>query len=253
METELPPGYRIKRLDDTVSTNADALGAARAGEASGLWIIARRQSGGRGSRGRDWVSQEGNLFASLLLRDPAPDNVLAELTFVASLSVREALARIAARQGVSRTIALKWPNDVLISGRKVSGILLESHEVGGSRVVVAGIGVNCNSHPSDTLHRASDLAAEGIIAAPEEALLEIARSFANYLAVWNRGAGFQGIRQAWLDEATGVGERIYVRMPGRQLTGTFEDLGPDGNLILTLDDGSTVHVSAADIFFANQP
>ena len=101
MGSELPDGYRIKRLDDTVSTNADCLDAARSGEASGLWVIARRQSGGRGSRGRSWVSQEGNLFASLMLRDPAPAGVIAELTFVASLAVRDALARLAQRQGVN--------------------------------------------------------------------------------------------------------------------------------------------------------
>lgn len=252
MQSELPPGYRIRWLDETGSTNTDALKAAEAGEASGLWIAAKRQTGGRGSRGREWVSLEGNLLASLLLRDPGPDNVLAELTFVVALAVREALANIAARQGVSRTISLKWPNDVLVSGRKVCGILLESHMAGGSRAVIAGIGVNCSSHPSDTLHRAGDLAAEGIAATPQEVLLEISRSFSNYLTIWNRGAGFQAIRQAWLDEATGIGERIHVRMPGRQLTGTFEDIAQDGNLILTLDDGSTVRLSAADIFFANQ-
>jgi BirA family transcriptional regulator, biotin operon repressor / biotin---[acetyl-CoA-carboxylase] ligase len=102
------------------------------------------------------------------------------------------------------------------------------------------------------MHRAGDLAAEGIMAGPQEVLLEIARSFSNYLTIWNKGAGFQAIRKAWLDEATGVGERIHVRMPGRQLTGVFEDLAQDGNLVLTLDDGSTVLLSAADIFFANQ-
>jgi BirA family transcriptional regulator, biotin operon repressor / biotin---[acetyl-CoA-carboxylase] ligase len=248
----LPAGYRIKRLDDTVSTNADCLEAAQAGEASGLWIVARRQSGGRGSRGRSWVSQEGNLFASLMLRNPAPANVFAELTFVVSLAVREALAKLAQRQGVSRTIALKWPNDVLVSGRKVSGILLESHEAGGDRVVIVGIGVNCNSHPDETLHRATDLAAEGIHASADDVLVEISASLSNYLAIWNRGEGFEAIRQAWMNEATGIGQRIYVKMPGRELTGTFEDLAPDGNLVLTLDDGSAVRLSAADIFFANQ-
>jgi BirA family transcriptional regulator, biotin operon repressor / biotin---[acetyl-CoA-carboxylase] ligase len=250
--SDLPDGYRIKRLDDTVSTNADCLEAAKAGEASGLWIMARRQSGGRGSRGRSWVSQEGNLFASLMLREPAPANVFAELTFVASLAVRDAIARLARQQGVSRTVALKWPNDVLVSGRKISGILLESHEAGGERVVIIGIGVNCISHPEETLLRATDLAAEGIQAGTEEVLVEISASLSNYLTTWNRGEGFEAIRQAWLDEATGIGQRIYVKMPGRELTGTFEDLAPDGNLVLTLDDGSAVRLSAADIFFANQ-
>jgi BirA family biotin operon repressor/biotin-[acetyl-CoA-carboxylase] ligase len=252
VDSDLPDGYRIRRLDDTVSTNADALEAARAGEASGLWIIARRQTGGRGSRGRSWVSQEGNLFASLMLRDPAPSSVTAELTFVASLAVREALAALAQKQGLHRTIALKWPNDVLVSGRKISGILLESHEVDGERVVIIGIGVNCNSHPDETLHRATDLAAEGVEASAEQVLVEISASLSNYLATWDRGAGFEAIRQAWMNEATGIGQRIYVKMPGRELTGTFEDLAADGNLVLTLDDGSAVRLSAADIFFANQ-
>ncbi len=145
------------------------------------------------------MSQEGNLFASLMLRNPAPANVFAELTFVVSLAVREALAKLAQRQGVSRTIALKWPNDVLVSGRKVSGILLESHEAGGDRVVIVGIGVNCNSHPDETLHRATDLAAEGIHASADDVLVEISASLSNYLAIWNRGEGFEAIR-AGVDE-----------------------------------------------------
>lgn len=252
METVFPNGYRHTRLDETGSTNADALAAANRGEAGGLWISARRQTAGKGSRGRSWVSQEGNLFASLLLLDPAPERALAELTFVAALAVRDALAKIFLAQKRMPLILLKWPNDILVAGKKISGILLESHNVAAGKAVVIGIGVNCAAHPADALHKASDLAAEGISASAETVLAAIAGEMAARLEEWDRGAGFGAIRQAWLAEAAGLGERIYVKLPGRELAGVFEGLADDGNLMLALDDGSTVRLSTADIFFSNR-
>lgn len=250
---QLPPGYRLEVLEETTSTNTEALEAAKRGEAGGLWIMARRQTAGRGSRGRDWVSLEGNLFASLLLDDPAPLRRLPELTFVTSLAVRNALARIASDRHAKRDISLKWPNDILCGGRKVSGILLENHElVERGRVVIAGIGVNVASHPEDTLHKAGNLAEEGIRTDANEVLVTIADEFAQVLARWDRGAGFEAIRSEWLSQASGIGERIFVRLPNRQLSGVFEDLDEDGMLCLLLDDGSTVKLSVADVFLMNK-
>lgn len=248
----LPKGYRLLRLEQTGSTNADALEAGLRGEAGGLWIVADRQNAGKGSRGREWVSQQGNLFASLLMRDPAPAINLPQLTFVAALAVRQAMANMAVAQGLVRTITLKWPNDILVQGGKASGILLESRNGDTGCLVVVGVGVNCVSHPQDTMHRATDLASEGIVAQPVALLGEIAACMADWLAAWDAGNGFAAVRNAWLAQATGVGQRIHVRLPDRELSGSFAELANDGNLIMLLDDGSRVRISTADIFFTNQ-
>lgn len=244
----LPAGYRLIELEETVSTNTFCLEAAQSGDPGNLWVRADRQAAGRGSRGRPWVSETGNLFASLLLVDPAPREALPNLTFVAALAVREAIAELAAAHRQIRDIALKWPNDVLISGRKVSGILLESHTLGDRAATIIGIGVNCSNHPQDVLHRATDLASEGILAPPRDLLEVLASKMDAWLTRWERGTRFHEIRRSWLEQASGLGNRIYVRLPGRELSGTFQDIDADGYLILSLDDGSEVRISAADVF-----
>src|ERR1043166_8409052 len=116
-------GARLLSLDEVGSTNAEAFARARAGERGPLWITARRQTAGRGRRGRAWVSEPGTLYASLLLTDPAPPQRAAELSLVAALAVHDALAERAAVLGPRLT--LKWPNDVLCDGAKLAGILVE--------------------------------------------------------------------------------------------------------------------------------
>jgi BirA family transcriptional regulator, biotin operon repressor / biotin---[acetyl-CoA-carboxylase] ligase len=252
VDIQLPHGFRLLRLEETTSTNTAALDAARAGEASGLWVMARRQTGGRGSRGRNWVSIEGNLLASLMLRDPGPVARLPELTFVTALSVRDAIAAFARSAGIDVPVTLKWPNDILVGGRKASGILLESHALVLRRAVIIGIGVNCVGHPQDTLHPATDLAQEGMTVTADALLSAIAANLAARLDAWMNGEPFSAIRQEWLSHAQGVGERIRVRLPDREFSGIFEDFAEDGQLVMRLDDRATVRLSAADIFFANQ-
>ena len=242
-------------MEETASTNSDCLVAAQAGDPGKLWIRASRQTAGKGSRGRDWVSVDGNLYASLLLIDPGPREKLAGLTFVTALAVREAIAELARDLNALRDISLKWPNDVLVSGKKVSGILLECHEIDGKTVVIAGIGVNCANHPPETLHRATDLVSEGLAVSPDALFERVARHLDQLLVQWDCGEGFSVIREKWLAEASGLGERIYVKMPGREVSGIFETIDPDGYMELELDDGSVVRISVGDIFFnqANQP
>jgi BirA family biotin operon repressor/biotin-[acetyl-CoA-carboxylase] ligase len=252
VDIAFPPGYRLLRIEETTSTNTAALEAARAGEPSGLWIMARRQTGGRGSRGRSWVSIEGNLLASLMLIDPGAAARLPELTFVTALSVRDAIAASAKAARVDAPVTLKWPNDILVGGHKASGILLESHALASGRAVIIGIGVNCVGHPQDTLHPATNLAQEGMTVTADELLSAIAANLATRLDAWMNGEPFSAIRQEWLSHAQGVGERIRVRLPDREFSGIFEDFAEDGQLVMRLDDRATVRLSAADIFFANQ-
>src|SRR3974390_3115925 len=157
-------GVALIACDIVGSTNEEALRRARAGEAGPLWITARTQTAGRGRRGRAWVSEPGNLFATLLLTDPAPPESTPQLSFVAALAVPDALVALA--PALAARLALKWPNDVLCDGAKVAGILIEAE---GTRplVVAVGIGVNCRHHPAGTDHPATDLPAAGVALTPE--------------------------------------------------------------------------------------
>ena len=159
MVITLPGGYRHQAFTDVSSTNTLCLEAAQNGDQGGLWITAERQVQGRGSRGRQWVSEPGNLYASLLLRAPGPDEKLHTLTFAASLAIRDAIYTLP--DANSADVELKWPNDVLLNGRKTSGILLESHYVNEARFVIIGIGVNIRHFPSETLHPATSLKEAG--------------------------------------------------------------------------------------------
>ena len=133
-------------IHDTLgSTNAEALARARAGERGPLWITAARQTAGRGRRGNVWTSEPGNLYASLLLTDAAPAAHLPELCFVVALAVRDAVGTAA--PSLSPKLRLKWPNDLLLDGAKLAGILIEAESVGGKTATVAGIGINCAHHP----------------------------------------------------------------------------------------------------------
>lgn len=249
MTASLPTGYRVVELAQTHSTNSACLEAARRKEGGGLWIMARKQTGGRGSRGRNWESEEGNFFASLLLDTNAPHALLSQLTFVCAIAVRGAIAQFTGDGDQAPRLSLKWPNDVLIEDRKVSGILLESHEFEGRRIVIIGVGVNCVSHPGETSFPATDLAENGVFADPGDFLPVLTQHLDHWLRLWNDGKGFAAIREQWLAFAKGVGNDIEVRLSGRSLEGVFEALDEHGHLILRHRNGHTETISTADIFF----
>jgi len=240
-------GARLVSLDAVGSTNAEAFARARAGERGPLWITARRQTAGRGRRGRAWVSEPGNLYASLLLTDPAPPQRAAELSLVAALAVHDALVECAAMLGPR--LKLKWPNDVLCDGAKLAGILVEGESLPGrALVVVVGIGVNCAHHPADAAYPATNLAVAGALVTPESLAQALVRAMPGRLAEWNRGENFAAIRAAWLRRAAGLGAPARVRLPERELEGTAETLDETGRLVLRLADGRLERIAAGDMF-----
>ncbi len=240
-------GARIVVHDAIGSTNAEALALARAGERGPLWVVARRQTAGRGRRGRTWVSEPGNLYASLLLSDAAPTERAAELSFVAALAVHDAAAgRI---PGLAKRIALKWPNDGLIDGCKFAGILIE----GEGASIVIGVGVNCTHHPVGTEFPATDLAAAGLRASPESIFAALSAAMLARIAQWDRGAGFASIRSDWLARAAGVGKPIRVAQAEGAAAGRFESIDEHGRLILRLPDGATQTITAGDVFLGARP
>ena len=242
-----PLDARLISLDEVGSTNADAFARARGGERGPLWITARRQTAGRGRRGRVWVSEPGNLYASLLLTDPAPPQRAAELSLVAALALHDALAE---RAGVlGPRLKLKWPNDVLCDGAKLAGILVEGEGLPGRPLaVVIGVGVNCAHHPADTSYPATNLAAAGAIVAPETLAQALIGTMAGRLAEWDRGENFAAIRAAWLKRAAGLGAPVRVRLPEREVDGVAETLDETGRLVLRLADGSREHIAAGELF-----
>jgi BirA family transcriptional regulator, biotin operon repressor / biotin---[acetyl-CoA-carboxylase] ligase len=249
MAIQLPDGFRFRRYEVVDSTNSKALEAARDGEENGLWIVARHQTAGRGSRGRTWIGQDGNLFSSLLLVEPAEVGILGELTFVFALAVRDTLFELFLERGLQAAIFLKWPNDVLVDGEKISGILLESHEIARRRILIAGIGINCAGHPENVTWPATDLRASGVEITSDALFVRLSGHVARRLMIWDRGKGFAGIRSEWLASAVGVGEAIRAQLPGGTFEGIFEDIDDAGKLLLRTENGSRVALSSADIFF----
>jgi BirA family transcriptional regulator, biotin operon repressor / biotin---[acetyl-CoA-carboxylase] ligase len=208
-----------------------------------LWITARVQTAGRGRRGRAWVSAPGNLFATLLLTDPASPERAAQLSFVAALAVHDAI--VALTPALAPRLALKWPNDLLCAGAKLAGILIEAE---GTRplVLAVGIGVNCRHHPAEAEFPATDLAAAGA-AVSAEALFEVlSGTMARRLAEWQ--SGFTVIRAAWLERADTLGGELKVRLGGRELRGRFETLDEAGRLVLRLPDGGRETIAAGEVF-----
>jgi BirA family biotin operon repressor/biotin-[acetyl-CoA-carboxylase] ligase len=231
-------------LDQAGSTNAEALARARAGERGPLWITAATQTAGRGRGGRAWVSPPGNFYGTLLLTEPCEIAHAPQLAFVAGLALYDAVANCAPQ--VVPNLALKWPNDLLLGGAKLAGILIES-ELAPVLTLAIGIGVNCAAHPEDTPYPATDLAAAGANVAPATLFASLASAMQRRLDQWSSGSRFAAIRSDWLARAAGLGQPITVRLPGRTFTGSFEGLDEAGRLLVT-QDGETSVITAGEVF-----
>lgn len=232
------------------STNDAALAAARAGDAGNLWIVAKSQTQGRGRQGRQWSSPPGNLYTSLLLFDPSASARAPELGFVVGVALAHALRRLAANDSRLR---IKWPNDILLDGAKLAGILLESVRLGNGRLAcVIGIGVNCLWSPRDLPYRTaalSDILAMPVM--PDDVLFALSAELIEWLDVWAAGAGFAQIRAAWLSLAAGLGGPVKVAMPNRQIEGTFRTIDEGGRLLVDTATGPVL-VEAGDVFFVER-
>lgn len=221
----------VGSTNDWLMARADAL-------PDGHWVIADRQTAGRGRRGRVWNDGAGNFMGSVLVKADGP---VQQLSFVTALALHDALAELT---GAPERLALKWPNDVLLDGLKCSGILLERQ--GGALVI--GIGVNLAHHPDGTERPATSLAAAGVPVCSPRALLDmLAPAFARWRTIW-QAEGFAPVRTAWLARASGVGGRIVARLGNETPEGRFAGLADDGALLLQLDDGSTRAIHAGDVF-----
>ncbi len=222
----------------------------RAGTFGPCWIRAREQTAGRGRQGREWASPPGNLHATALFPLAGGyDNALM-VPFIAALAVAETADALAP----GCRALLKWPNDVRVEGRKLSGILVETGAQGEAVWVAAGIGLNVAGTPATAGQAAISIAELRGDAAVDagHAMAVLARRFAVRMAAI--GGGFASVRTAWLARAEGLGETIRVRsgQGDTYQTGRFEDMAGDGSLILRLPDGSVQTIRAGDVELVRQ-
>ncbi|UTP37670.1 biotin--[acetyl-CoA-carboxylase] ligase [Phenylobacterium sp. LH3H17] len=237
----------IEAYDELDSTNAEARRRAEAGEGGPVWITALTQTAGRGRRGRSWQTASGNLAATLLLTTDKPAGEAAQISFVAALAAAD-LAETCLGPGAAQ---LKWPNDVLVHGRKAVGILVESG-VGpdGLLWLAVGIGINLAHAPQDVERPATSFAEHMTVPppAPLDALEVLATRFEHWRAAWTR-EGFAPIATGWTAKAHGLGEACEARLPNQTIRGVALGLDSDGALRLKLDDGAILRITAGDVFF----
>ena len=228
----------IQTLAETGSTNADLAARLRAGEVvvEGDWLVADRQTAGKGRQGREWFDGAGNFMGSTVVHlrfgDPEP----ASLALLAGLAVH---AAVAPHLGEGIAATLKWPNDLLIGRAKLAGILLE--RVGDS--VIIGVGVNLAQAPA--VEDRETIALQGVDR--DAFAAEFASVFGEELERW-RNFGLAPITQRWLAAAHPVGTPLTVGEPGEEtLAGTFAGLAEDGALLLRLADGQTRAIHAGEV------
>ena len=244
-----PAGYERVILTETDSTMAEA--ARRAPKTNApTWILAEHQTAAKGRRGRAWVHPKGNFAATLLLRPTEPPEIIALRSFVAALALADAFDVLT---GQPEAFSLKWPNDVLLNGAKVAGILLEaSGQRPSTRYLSIGIGINLASAPvADELEARAvapvALSSLGARIEPTECLDALAVAYAHRETQFTT-YGFEPIRAAWLARAARLGEEITARTGATERTGLFETVDNDGNLVLTTDNHRHA-IPAADVFF----
>ena len=255
MTIALPTGWDLVSFDEVSSTNAEAMQLARAGRSGPLWVWAQSQSSGRGRQGKSWASGPGNLYCTALLSVDLEPQVWTQLSFAAGLAVYDATARCLGAAPSPWHLALKWPNDLLLNGSKVSGILLESSVVPDAGPVLAvGIGINVCHSPVDAPapYHATHLHAAGGDVGVEQTLEALAYAFSEWHEVWDQGAGFAHMREVWTERAHGIGEQVTVKLPDETLTGRFAGLDDDGAMVLEPDDGPKRRVLVGDLFLASQ-
>lgn len=211
---------------------------ARSGASEGLWLRAERQTAGKGRHGRPWESPLGNLYISTLIRMRPSDPAAATLALVAAVALEETVSVFGVHP------MLKWPNDLLVGGAKLSGILLERAD----DAVVVGFGVNLSYCPAGLGQPATSIAVYSPAPDPGMFAETLAESFGRWVERW-RGEGLATVRERWLARAHPIGTALTARLAdGTSEDGLFGGLDRDGALMLRLADGTVRAIHAGDVF-----
>ena len=251
-------GHRLKAFDQAGSTNAEAMAAARRGERGPAWFVTTEQTAGRGRRQRAWIAPRGNLASSVLEVMNITPAIAATMSFAFGLAQEAALRRLSVETNLRRGGAdqlnylLKWPNDVLIDGRKLCGLLVEAETMtDGGLAVVAGIGTNVIAAPEGTPTPAVSLAALGVHVSAEDLFTAQSDAWVEFRGIWDQGRGFGHIRKLWLERAYGVGGPVAIQTGTATLEGIFDTIDESGCLIVRTADGRRMPVTAGEVFFGN--
>ncbi len=242
-----PEGVSVCFYDECRSTNSLATEQGSIGFEQSTWFVSARQTNGRGRRGRTWSSNDGNLFCSLLTRLNVEMSALATLPYVVALAVRDTFVDLGCNPDLVRC---KWPNDVLISEKKSSGILIESSagDRGSVDFVVIGIGLNLAHYPTDAQFPATCLSSEiGEKVATSQAFKVLANRLKTRLLHWNPSSVAELVDE-WVSVSWGLEERREIRTAGETFMATLNGLDTKGGLELVLDDGSKRTLYAGDVF-----
>ena len=245
---------KFLEYDELDSTNVQAGRLVAEGEVSPFWVRATRQSSGRGRRGRDWVSPFGNFYGSACYDYKGSVEDAAKLSFVAAIAVYETLCAYS----LTAKPVLKWPNDILIDGRKIAGLLLEAKH----GKIIIGVGVNLINHPPEGNIAPTHLLEHIDPAAlnceePEftgaEAFLAIIAAKLDQAIKKHLAYGFSATRADWLSRSGGIPGPVTVRLPDETFEGEAEDLLENGALRIRLKDGTYRDIHAGDVFFGTEP
>jgi BirA family transcriptional regulator, biotin operon repressor / biotin---[acetyl-CoA-carboxylase] ligase len=247
-----PLNWSIATEQSSTSTSDLAKRAVANGAPSGHAFLAIEQTAGRGRHGRHWDSQKGGMYLSVLLRPSVPVDQWFALSFAASLAVLEAVRSQLATHLSSAEMpqmGLKWPNDVIVAGGKISGILLEVEGkalIVGSGVNIAPVGqVGSQNIAPIAL---ADIWPDSVRDLPQP--YDFATAYLDRLAFWYDRfcqSGFGPIRDTWLENALFLGQHVAVQCDAKVLSGVFHDLGMDGTMLLLDDSGQTRHITTGDV------
>ena len=248
-DTNLLNDYHLLSFDSLDSTNEEAKRIAKSGGQHGAVVWAKKQSDGKGRLGRGWMSEDGNLFVSILLKPNKTFAELGQLSFVAAIAVIDAISPLVDDKDA---VKVKWPNDILLSERKLSGVLLESFCTQEDDLpwVVVGVGVNIDSYPQNTEFPAICLKDSGVELVSAKIILS--RFIHHFIERYNQwqSKGFAPIRKEWLSHAWNMQQKIVARLPNMEIEGVFEGINQDGSLIIALDGGHKQTINAADVYSA---
>lgn len=228
------------------STNDEARVLWRQGACEGTVVRAQRQTAGRGRRGRQWVSEPGNLYCSLLLTPQCPLSHASQLSFVMAIAAGEAILPFLASP---EFLSYKWPNDLLFEKKKIAGILMETESERGqvADACIVGIGINIQSTPDHPAYPVTALGCHAKSSITPDALISaLLEQIKRYYLVW-RHEGFDPIRKAWKERAHGLGQNMTIMAGEKETAGQFIDISPEGALLLKKEDGSIDALMSAEI------
>ncbi len=243
--------YTLHSYDVLGSTNMEAKNLIKHNINGNHIIWAISQTNGYGKMSRKWESVSGDLTFSLIIEHDYPAMLIYNLIFIAAISLREVIGNIFEGQKITKDIRIKWPNDIMVDGEKIAGIMIENLKSPlGKNFAVIGIGLNILSSPANSNLVFTSLNEYNIQDIDLSTIMkDIVVNFEQYKMVWAKN-GLGPIRSIWTDNAYGIGSEISVNNGKSKISGIFTGINNAGSINLLTDSGLTVAVSIGEVFFA---